>query len=154
MNGPIPGKLRMTESNGKKPERLEDLLTQVQGLERAGVFNRTPVDPAAMMRDAGTGSRSQRMHRLFVALQAAACLALIVGVLSLWGNGDGPQNMVGTGTTDTRVACADPGVLATCMNGPASAGLTGECECVDLDADGDVDLADYGALQRSSASRR
>ena len=143
----------MNEPNSQ-PDRFEELLARAQQLDQAGVFNRTPVDPAALMRDSAAGSRPRRLHRLFVALQAAACLAVIVGVVSLWRGDNGPQSLVENRSSAPALARADAGTMVNCMNGPAGLALGGDCQCVDLDADGDVDLADYGALQRSYAARR
>jgi len=137
-----------------QPDRLEDLIAEVQRAEDAGVFRRTPVDPAALIREAPAGSRPRPAHRLFIGLQAAACIALVVGALSLWYGGNSSQDQVGnsSGADVTSVVTApraDIGVLAQCFTGPADGALPRGCESVDFDADGDVDLADYGAFQRA-----
>jgi hypothetical protein len=143
----------MTESN-RQPDPLEELLAQVQELEEVGVFNRTPVDPATLVQASPADSRPRRVHRLFVALQAAACLALLVGVISLWRGHSGPTSMVDSGTPNTAAATLSSTNIAACMNGPAGLAVDGACEAVDYDKDGDVDLEDYGALQRQHPKRR
>ena len=44
------------------------------------------------------------------------------------------------------VDLADYSALAACLSGPAGGTQVG-CECFDADADGDVDLHDFGVLQ-------
>lgn len=144
----------MTARNSQ-PDRLEELMAEVQRLERAGAFDRTPVDPAALLEAAMGKPQRRRVHRLFVALQAAACLALVIGVASLW-RGTGPAKVTDNGSSAARLvaSCTDVGSLAQCFTGPSAGRLATGCECVDFDADGDVDLADYGAFQRDHSASR
>lgn len=145
----------MTNSRDNQADHLEDLIARVQELEEAGVFDRTPVDPAVLVSGGSDRKRPRRLGRLFTALQAAACLALAVGVISLWRSGDRPQSPV-EGRSDGNGAVALPigGAMIACITGPADRSLGEECRCFDSDADGDVDLADYGAFQRDYASTR
>ncbi|HNQ22673.1 MAG TPA: dockerin type I domain-containing protein [Phycisphaerae bacterium] len=49
--------------------------------------------------------------------------------------------------TDGRVDADDFGLLWECLSGPQVTPPAGGCDCADLDADGDVDLADVARLQ-------
>ncbi len=139
----------------EQPDRLEHLLAQTRELEDAGVFQRTPVDPAALLRDDSAERRPGRLHRLFVALQAAACLALVVGVVSLWSGGDNGDTLVdGRAAGNVAVADINAGALTGCMSGPVRGSMSGECRSLDSDDDGDVDLADFGAFQRGLTADR
>ncbi len=148
------GRPRMTDRIDP-PDPLEEQLAQLQELEEAGVFKRTPVDAEGLVQPGAGVRRLGRLHRLFVALQAAACLAVVVGVVSLWHREKVPPVLVsGPSNANTAARAADPGILAQCLAGPATPLLGGECRVVDFDADEDVDLADFGALQRSLTGNR
>jgi hypothetical protein len=138
----------MTEQHSQT-ERLEDLLAEVQRLKQARVFDRTPVDPTALLEDASGKQPRRRVHRLFVALQAAACVALLIGLASLWRSPAQPTSLVNNGGP-----AVDVGALAQCFTGPSDGRLGSGCDRVDFDHDGDVDLEDYGVFQRDYASSR
>jgi hypothetical protein len=132
-----------------QPDHLEDLLAEVQRLEETRVFERTPVDPTALLEDASGKPPRRRLHRLFVALQAAACVALLIGLATLWRSP--PQQ---TDLAKNGGPAADVGALAQCFTGPSAGRLGSGCDPVDFDHDGDVDLEDYGVFQRDYASSR
>ncbi len=143
-------------------EDLEQLLLHSADAERAGVFNRSPVDPAVLLAAVSTGGdvtaaraggpvacapgsdRSRGwMYVAGVLAPIAACVAIWFGV-----------NQFANGEVD----CYDFLVFDSCFTGPSGADsrepLSGQCACVDLDQDGDVDFADFGHLQRLVTSRR
>ncbi len=49
---------------------------------------------------------------------------------------------------DGMVTVGDYAILADCLDGPELQ-TSLDCRCMDLDSDGDVDLVDYGAMQRA-----
>ncbi len=146
----------MTEKD-RQHDDLERLMADVQACEQAGVFEKTPVDVAAVVEAGGRTARPRLTHRLFVGLQVAACVGLVAGLATLWRagrpsdqhlgltNGSGPQ--VASLLGDPR--CRRIETLTHCFSGPAGGALGDECRCVDFDSDGDVDLADYGVFQRA-----
>ncbi|MHC4610364.1 MAG: hypothetical protein ACYS7M_08455 [Planctomycetota bacterium] len=137
-------------------DELEQLIAEAQDLEQAGVFKRTPVNVASLVETHGVSRRPRLTHRLFVGLQVAACLGLVVGLATMWRAGSSSPGPAGlTNSSDLEVAGAWGGLhcervetLKRCFSGPAGDSLGEECKCVDFDDDGDVDLADYGAFQR------
>jgi hypothetical protein len=139
-----------------QPDELETRIAQVCDLEQAGVFERTPVDVASLVRD-DRANRPQRLtHRLFIGLQVAAGLALVAGLATIWLAGpgtSGPGAVGNSSALETATASAAVGrharTLSQCLAGPAGGLRSSDCLCVDFDEDGDVDLADYGAFQRS-----
>ena len=143
----------MTEPR-RQPEDLEGLLAELQQLEEAGVFRRTPVSPTTLV-GGSAGPVRRPWHRVFVGLQVAASVALIVGVASLWRpDRDSGTPMVmkpvspsDVASTVTEVRCGRLETLTHCFTGPGMLDMHSECRCVDFDRDGDVDLADYGAFQ-------
>ena len=132
------------------PQAIERLLAEWAQLDQAGVFQRTPVDLARLAVMARPAAHSP-WRRWLIGLQAAACLALVVGLSSWWwassktSNLPGPVGpMVHSGSTTGPAAAG----FQHCLNGPASGSLSSDCRGADYDLDGDVDLADYGAYQR------
>ena len=145
----------MTDQS-RHSDELERLIAELQEFEQAGVFKRTPVDVAAVV-EADGGRRPGLTHRLFVGLQVAACVGLVVGLVAVWRVGQPSDRLVGlTNSSSTELATAIGALrseriktLARCFSGPAGVSFGEECSCVDFDGDGDVDLADYGAFQRA-----
>ena len=146
----------------RQPNEIERLIGQVRDLEQAGVFERTPVDVASLVQGDQPEKPRRLTHRLFVGLQVAAGLALVVGLVGVWragvsatappaGDSSSGADLVGvvTGGGDGQVR-----VLAHCFTGPSGGPLGDECRCVDFDGDQDVDLADYGAFQVAYAQSR
>ena len=137
-----------------QPDELENRITQVGDLEQAGVFGRTPVDLASLVRD-DRANRPQRLtHRLFIALQVAAGVALVAGLATVWlvePGTSGPGALGNSSVVATATASAAEGrharTLSQCLAGPAGGLRSSDCLSVDFDEDGDVDLADYGAFQ-------
>ena len=146
----------------RQPDELECLISQVRELEEAGVFKRTPVQVASLVQ----GDRAQRprrlTHRLFVGLQVAAGLGLVLGLAAVWRAGVATTTPSGLGNSSGMqvVSAINAGrgeqarMLARCFTGPAGGLLGNDCRCVDFDSDGDVDLADYGAFQVSYGQGR
>ncbi|HUU83254.1 MAG TPA: hypothetical protein VM243_07090 [Phycisphaerae bacterium] len=146
----------------RQPDDIERLIAQVRDLEEAGVFRQTPVDVASLVQG-GRCERPRRLtHRLFVGLQVAAGVALVVGLVTVWRLGvssdvpDGMGNSSGADVVNAIPAgqAEQARAVARCLTGPAGGSLAEYCQSVDLDRDGDVDLADYGALQVSYGDNR
>jgi hypothetical protein len=134
-------------------ESIEQLLAEAAELERAGVFNRTPVKVDSLM--AASNRRGGWFsHRVKVALQMAACLALVMGGAWLWqmAGRTGTQQVASNGLHQP-VPVVNMISLTRCITGPADLALSSECATVDFDADGDVDLADFGRIQLASGAR-
>jgi len=134
---------------------VERMLAEAQELEQAGVFRTTPVDVAALVRSTAPRRRFGLTRRVYVWLEVAACLALVVGLTAVWRQGAGPSGAPVIDNTSTIVMgpaqCRGMETMTHCFSGPAGAPPTNECICVDFDGDGDVDLADYGEFQLTYA---
>ena len=128
------------------PDHIEKLLAEVQAAEQAGVFGRTPVSPSVLV--APEGQWTKRRRRWTIGLEIAACAAMIIGVAGLWsfGNGSGSPSGLGRNLLKEMVEapCADAALFVRCVEG----GNGSDCQCLDSDDDGDVDLADFGSYQR------
>ena len=139
--------------HGDKLIHVQNLLADLRQMDDAGVFKRTPVDTSALVQAEPVERGPRRLHRLFVALQAAACIGLVVGVASFWQAESGSSGLseVGNGTAPEWVGspCGEVAALVRCFGGSTGDVSGTDCKCVDFDEDGDVDLADYGTFQRT-----
>ena len=137
----------------EKLNHVQNLLAELRQMDDAGVFQRTPVDTSALVQAEPVERGPRRLHRLFVALQAAACIGLVVGVASFWQAGRGSSGLseVGNGNASEWAAspCGQAAALVRCFGGSTGDVSGVDCKCVDFDEDGDVDLADYGTFQRT-----
>ena len=135
---------------------FDRLIAEAFAADEAGVFASTPVDVAAILRRPAPSPAIRWYERVMVGLPIAACLAIVVGMATMFG---GP-----TGTTPTPLAGLDSWVasapaaglcsmdmVAQCVTGPGRP-VGAECECADLDGDGDVDLSDLGSFQRLASN--
>ncbi len=129
------------------PDNIEKLLADVQSAEEAGVFGRTLVSPSALVIPKGQPAKTRR--HWVIGLEIAACAALLIGVGSLWSFGNGWGSTSGSGGNPpiemAEAPCSDVALLVRCVGDGSGA----ECQCLDADDDGDVDLADFGSYQRS-----
>ena len=135
------------------PDSIEAGLAELDRAERAGVYRPTPFDrrwlaPAnESVRYSPTGWVSLMSRRRWI---AAASLVLLAG--GVWGVMFAYHlSTIRPHSRTEPVRLADAGSFAagsviTCLRGPSGDGRNG-CRAGDLDGDGDVDLADYGALQ-------
>jgi len=130
-------------------DSIEALLSELGDAERAGVYGRTPLPKREAWKDEpATVLFSLRTVRR---LAIAAVIALAVGVSSLMFQRNlsslrNQSRMTGT------VRVADRGTIqasiARCLGGPTGS-VDPACGGVDFDGDGDVDLSDVSAFQRS-----
>ncbi|MCP4245418.1 MAG: hypothetical protein GY778_00060 [bacterium] len=139
----------------RQPNEFESLLAELQECERAGVFRRTPVDvTSAVGAESGTG-RSSLAHRLYVGMQLAACVGLVIGLTAVWRVGNDLSTPLANSNSSAPTALSVGEVMETltvCINGPAGDPLSERCRSVDFDRDQDVDLADFGEIQMAYAT--
>jgi hypothetical protein len=129
----------MTEPTDNHMPELESSLLELRQAENAGVFRPTRVDARQLM-------RSGPPRRLAIRWAAAAALLLAVG--TVWTT---MFYMNLTKLRDGRGGGALASVSITdCLAGPRGS-QPGHCLAYDLDADGDVDLADLGSFQLAYA---
>lgn len=137
------------ESHGVSP--IEKGLRELTSAERAGVFRRTPVEATALLAsgDADTGRPMWARWLPRVIPAAAAAVALAVGLgswmftLELRSIRERQSALL---SAKPAAAAVDPSAFARCFSGPA-ASVSMACRDNDFDADGDVDMADFGAFQ-------
>lgn len=138
-------------------DAIEERLRDLRAAEDAGVFSHTRVNPASLVREA-MPTPTPLVYRVrpvrWVQLAAAIGIAAVVWTwmyASLIGNvREGKSAIVADASSTTSVGW--DGSFTACLTGPAD-GLPQQCRDYDLDADGDVDLADYGAVQLAYAGR-
>jgi hypothetical protein len=142
----------------RQPDELGRLIAQVCELEQAGVFKRTPVNVDSLAAGDPAERPRRLTHRLFVGMQVAACVALVIGVAAVWRAGmptTGPTGMANSSGADlisgTSVV---PQMVHQCLTGPTGGPLSADCQSADFDRDGDVDLEDYGVYQRAFSQVR
>ncbi|MEE9294744.1 MAG: hypothetical protein V3W34_07270 [Phycisphaerae bacterium] len=164
-----------TDSNQAGFDEHERLLQEAVQAENAGVFSRSPVDPVALLASPAAEGASTRTvqvggptgsHRWLrvarVALPIAACVVIWFGLRS---GGLGPSQVAEPAVQSTVIHakgaladgdsdCQGLSLFNSCITGPVVGSLTGKCACVDIDQDGDVDLVDFGHLQRLMRSQR
>ena len=141
----------------KQLDTLEEMLLELYSADRAGVFKKTPVDPEALRKSTARSSADQfPIHRWWLTrrmrpLAAAAAIAMVVGVWG-WmfqaeiGRIRNPGNMAGVNAIGPAYASG----FHRCFTGPTGAAVA-DCTEQDYDADGNVDLVDYGSFQLAFA---
>jgi hypothetical protein len=140
----------MTDHN--QLDAIEQRLLDLEEAERADVFSRTPVDSEQLLQEpAVTASRTFGLAQRLAPLVAA--VAIVAVAVCGWVFGPEsvtipePDRFAGTApSVDTAQAVT----LQECMNGPVGSLLPG-CDEFDLDDDGSVTLADFGAYQLAYA---
>ena len=160
---------RMMSHKRYNPADIESLMASSHEAEAAGISTRTVVDVDELARHlAASGAvphdvpadRWLVVSFLRVAGPLAACLAIVVGLERL----DGPVVTPRPNTSSlvrSELDCIGSGTdqwaslvsFAGCLTGPGQPITLDECDCADLDRDGDVDLLDYGRFQRLAGSR-
>ena len=142
---------------------LERLMAEAAQAEQAGVFQPTEIDGAGLMgRSASKPSWFRRHQHALVGLPVAACLAFVavLGTLQYGGPGSFTSVAINHSNPDNNMtsgmsAAAGPrmtDMLMSCFSGPGREFVSSDCATADLDSDGDVDLADFGAFQLAEAS--
>ena len=151
------------------PADVEALLAISREAQEAGVSNRTVVDVDELTRRFAAAvaypreapaDRWRVVSFLRAAVPLAACLAIVVGLGRLGSPVTIPRSDTSV-LVQSDLDCLESGTLqwaslasfAGCLSGPGQPISTAECDCADLDRDGDVDLVDYGRFQRLAGSR-
>lgn len=137
-------------NNGReKLDPVEEALLELDAAEKAGLFRRSRVETRRLLRRPGPSKLVWFGVRL---VPAAAAVAIAVGAWS-WMYRARMAELTGRiGVTDVvaEAPVVSPGEFYECFDGPKGA-LRLSCRNNDYDADGDVDLADFGAYQLAYA---
>ena len=139
----------MTDQTQLDP--IERRLLELEDAERAGVFARTPVDAEQVLREQSLAARPFSLAQRLAPLVAAA--AIVAVAVCGWVFGPGSVTTPGPDQFAAATSSGDTGHAATlqeCMNGPEGS-LPAGCGEFDLDGDGSVTLADFGAYQLAYA---
>lgn len=133
-------------------DEFDALLREAFEAERAGVFGRTPLDAGRLMANP-SGSPMRGYRFILAGLPIAASLALFLGMAMFWKAGGKtggafPNSNASLSGQNGGAAerCETLENLRACFSGPGLFAKT-DCSCVDFDADGDVDLHDYGMFR-------
>ncbi len=139
----------MTKDLPNEPlDRLEQALLELRQAETAGVFRSTPFLDAK-----GVSSRPSPTVRVFSVrgLAVAAMLIMVVGVWTMMFRSQ-IASIRGRSISTVAERMSEPSTMhasiAHCLAGPTGA-IGTACVTVDFDGDGDVDLGDVSAFQRS-----
>jgi hypothetical protein len=140
----------MQASEQDEAMRIEALLLEWREAEQCNLFRATPLRAEAL-RHAKAARPQPLVFRLAVAgLAMAACLALFALALT-WRAGDhariASNNTTGSGLVDSSDSLLATLRFSGCVAGPKTDPVSSDCASVDFDRDGDVDLADYSAVQ-------
>ncbi len=133
-------------------ETLEKALLELDAAERASLFQRTSLDTQRLLARSPQPERAAAWRLALRLLPVAAVVAITIGVWS-WMFTHEPSALRGPNTVATAPADAyggSDGSFYECFGGPSEAPATG-CREYDYDADGDVDLADFGTFQLAFA---
>ena len=139
-------------TNRNDLEALEKALLELDAAERAGLFQRTSLDTQRLLARSLQPERAAAWRLALRLLPVAAAVAMAIGVWS-WMFTHEPSAPRGPDTVATAPADAfggSDGSFYECFGGPSEAPATG-CREFDYDADGDVDLADFGTFQLAFA---
>lgn len=146
------------QENRFNPDLIESGLDDLADAERAGLFRPTSFDRAWLTAPSETDDTSRGGWFALMSRRrwiAAASIILLAG--AMWAamftyhlstirdrSSVRPVQLADAGSFEPRS-------VVSCLRGPNGNGLNG-CRQGDLDGDGDVDLADYSALQVAYAS--
>ena len=131
------------------PDPLEEALLELVAADKARLFARSNVEARRLV------GREVSRNPWHVAIRMASAAALVAMAVGLWGWMYGNhlyQPHEGTGVTSHAAGStvASPGEFVRCISGPTGVSKS-SCDVSDLDADGDIDLADYGRYQLAYA---
>jgi len=134
-------------SDSYRPHALEDALTELDLVQRAGVFERTSLPGAS----SEPRTPRRRKVRVAVPLALAAMITLVVWTgFFYWQIQSIRSQNADSASGVIRLATGPGAAFADCLTGPGEV-VTSPCRLHDYDADGDVDLADYGRRQVGDA---
>lgn len=131
------------ELDGRELDGIEECMLELEGARAAGVHDSTRIDAAELVCRPLPLSRRQRR---WIIGQIAAAIVLAIGVggfLFQWELGN-IRDRVGQRMLASAGGC--DGSFMRCLSGPKDVALS-KCSVHDYDADGDVDLNDFGAYQ-------
>ncbi|RJP36022.1 MAG: hypothetical protein C4547_08195 [Phycisphaerales bacterium] len=127
---------------------IERLMIAARDAEKAGVF-----EPTRAPIGAKPSGRAAGVIRLGAGLlSAAACLMLAVSVAQYTRRQANPGESPTMNVASAMPVSLDWGAFSGCLAGPGQPVARG-CSHADLDADGDVDLADFRQFQSSVPGR-
>ena len=136
-----------------EPEQLdaiEDALLELESAEKAGVFNRTRIEARDVLRVDPACERVGLRRRLIRWMPVAAAVGIAAVVwTSVFDVRHGSVSPPAPVVTVLDVAVEDDGCDGSflgCFSGPKNV-IVASCLAHDYDADGDVDLVDFGAYQ-------
>ena len=134
-------------------DAVEQTLVELRAAERAGVFQPTPVQAAALIPAgvAGKAVGSRRRAMRLVAVAAVLLLAVTVWTVMFQhelGRLRDQRNSMAAGVAPDNAGSMS---FADCMSGPSMTEVPEACLEYDHNRDGFVDLQDYGVLQLASA---
>jgi hypothetical protein len=141
------------DTEPRKLDPVEMALLELDGAERARMFERTRVDVDGLLAERMPVSSLKLSRTALRLLPVAAAVALAVGVGSWMFSVKLAELREGRVVLSGFVAdAAAPslGRFHECFKGPTDV-LPAACREQDFDADGDVDLADFGAFQLAYA---
>ena len=128
---------------------IEASLRELADAERAELFRWTRVDARSLLRSAAVASGTPRVFRRIRWVSIAAVFALAATICA-WvlttGSGLPRQHGIPSGAMIASATSGCDGTFFGCMTGPNGTPASG-CGVYDYDADGDIDLVDYGTYQ-------
>lgn len=130
-------------------EPIETMLVELAEAERAGVFHTTAAPSIPVVER----PLKTLLFRPRVALPIAACLAVAVGSWTLMFRYQIASLRARNAESAPVVALASHTPIARCLTGPTRPEDADGCDENDIDADGDIDLADFRAQQIALAVR-
>lgn len=127
-----------------QPDPMEVALGRLEAAEQAGVFHKTDVDAARLLRSDNHVTQIDFARRVKRILPFAAAAMLVAGV---WGTMWNTE--LGRLRTQKLAMMENDcdGSFLKCFQGLRNSESV--CRTYDYDRDGDVDLADYGTYQMS-----
>ena len=141
-----------TEQHNLDP--IEDAIAELHAAERAGVFNRSPIEAHELLTadPAPNWARSPRALLRLWPVAAVVGLAAVVWSGMFYAQITELQERTMLLANASRIHAAEAyAPFNTCFRGPRGQSVGGDCRPHDLDADGDVDLADFRNFQLAYA---
>ena len=141
-----------TEQNHLDP--IEDAIAELNAAERAGVFNRSPIEAHELLA-ADRVPDWARSPRALLRLWPVAAVVGLAAVVWSWmfyaEITDLRQRSMLLANASRSHAAEEYAPFNTCFRGPRGQSVGGDCRPHDLDTDGDVDLADFRNFQLAYA---